>query len=122
MKRNFKQWWSTIPPISTKRTITSQYPPQLTEHEKDNDIQMYDVGNSGPGLVHCTVQAQKCDGVKLVNGIPTPGTLVILGQNFAFFIFYFYNVDSLKWQQLSKISWDPETDFAHEIVKISVVS
>ena len=23
MKRNFKQWWTTIPPISTKRTITS---------------------------------------------------------------------------------------------------
>jgi len=23
MKRKFKQWWSTIRPISTKRTITS---------------------------------------------------------------------------------------------------
>jgi len=23
MRRKFKQWWSTIPPISTKRTITS---------------------------------------------------------------------------------------------------
>jgi len=23
MKRKFKQWWSSIPPISTKRTITS---------------------------------------------------------------------------------------------------
>jgi len=24
MKRMFKQWWSSIPPISTKRTITTQ--------------------------------------------------------------------------------------------------
>jgi len=23
MKRKFKQWWSSIPPISTKQTITS---------------------------------------------------------------------------------------------------
>jgi len=23
MKRKLKQWWSTIPPISTKRTFTS---------------------------------------------------------------------------------------------------
>jgi len=27
MKRMFKQWWSTIPPISTKRTITSHLKP-----------------------------------------------------------------------------------------------
>ena len=27
-----------------------------------------DIGNTGPGLG----QAQKCDGVKLINGIPTP--------------------------------------------------
>jgi hypothetical protein len=25
MKRKFNQWWSTIPPISTKRTITSHF-------------------------------------------------------------------------------------------------
>jgi hypothetical protein len=25
MKRKFKQWWSTFPPISTKRAITSQF-------------------------------------------------------------------------------------------------
>ena len=31
MKRKFKQQWSTIPPISTKRTITSHL---LTEHKK----------------------------------------------------------------------------------------
>jgi hypothetical protein len=31
MKRTFKQWWSTIPPISTKQTITS--PPQIIDHE-----------------------------------------------------------------------------------------
>jgi len=24
MKRKFKQWWSSIPPLSIKRTITSQ--------------------------------------------------------------------------------------------------
>jgi len=24
MKRKIKQWWSSIPPISTKRTITSR--------------------------------------------------------------------------------------------------
>jgi hypothetical protein len=31
MKRKFKQWWSTIQPISTKRTITSHF---LTLHKK----------------------------------------------------------------------------------------
>jgi len=25
MKRKFKQWWSTIQPISTKRAITSHF-------------------------------------------------------------------------------------------------
>jgi hypothetical protein len=25
MKRKFKQWWSTIPPIATKQTITSRF-------------------------------------------------------------------------------------------------
>jgi len=45
MKKKFKQWWSTSPLISTKRTITS--PPQIIEHRKDNDISHY---TSGPDL------------------------------------------------------------------------
>jgi len=36
MKRNFKQRWSTIPPIPTKRTITSHL--QITEHKIDNSM------------------------------------------------------------------------------------
>ena len=38
MKRKFKQWWSTIPSISTKRTITSHLT-WLTE-KKDHNIHM----------------------------------------------------------------------------------
>ena len=34
MKRKFKQWWSTIPPISTKQTILSE----LIEHKKKYDM------------------------------------------------------------------------------------
>ena len=30
-KRKFKQWWSTIPPISTKRT--NYFSPQVMEHK-----------------------------------------------------------------------------------------
>ena len=43
-KRNFKQWWSTIPPISTKQTTTS--------HLKSMNIKKrtYDFGNPGPDL------------------------------------------------------------------------
>jgi hypothetical protein len=40
MKRKYKQWWSTIPSISTKRTITSHL----------NSLNTYDVGNPDPGL------------------------------------------------------------------------
>ena len=36
MKRKFKQWWSTIPPISTKPTIIS--PLHLLNTKKDHDI------------------------------------------------------------------------------------
>jgi hypothetical protein len=39
--------------------------PELTEHKKMT--MTHDVGNLGPGLR----QAQKCGGVKAVNGIPT---------------------------------------------------
>ena len=36
MKRNFKQWWTTIPPISTKRTITSHL--KSVNIKKDHEI------------------------------------------------------------------------------------
>jgi hypothetical protein len=50
-------------------TVTSPHltSPQIIEHTKDHDIFSYGVGNSVPGLEH----AQKCDGVKLANVIPT---------------------------------------------------
>jgi len=42
MKRKLKQWWSTIPPISTKGTITS--------HWTQKGTRTYYVGNQGLGL------------------------------------------------------------------------
>jgi hypothetical protein len=57
MKRKFKKRWSTIPPISTKRTTTSLNIQKKTQH---------DFGNPGVGLE----QAQSCGRVKLINGIP----------------------------------------------------
>ena len=47
MKRKFKQWWPTIPPISTKKTITSH--PNWTHwtKKKDHDIWRW---NSTSGL------------------------------------------------------------------------
>jgi len=48
VKRKLKQYWSTIPPISTKQTTTSQYKKQHMELEM-----------SGPGLG----QAHKCGGL-----------------------------------------------------------
>jgi hypothetical protein len=53
MKRKFKQWWSTNPPISTKQTITS--------HRTQKTNTTYDVGNPGP----CLGQAHKSGGVKI---------------------------------------------------------
>jgi hypothetical protein len=45
MKRKFKQWWSTFPPISTQLTTTSD----LTSlNIKQNTT--YDVGNIGPDM------------------------------------------------------------------------
>jgi len=35
MKRKFKQSWSTIPPISTKQTITSQLNSLNTKNKHD---------------------------------------------------------------------------------------
>jgi hypothetical protein len=45
MKRKLKQWWSTIPPISTKRTSISHLNWFSTKKRA------YDLGNLGPGLV-----------------------------------------------------------------------
>ena len=53
----------SIPPISTKRTITSNL--NCTRWTQENTT-TYDFGNPGPGLG----QAQECGGVKLVNEIP----------------------------------------------------
>ena len=55
MKRKFKQWCSTIPPISTKWTST--------HHLNSLNLKKtttYDIGNPGPRLGH----AQKCGWVK----------------------------------------------------------
>lgn len=43
MKREFKQWWQTIPAISGKRT-TNHLSPQVTLHAHKN-TKMYGVGN-----------------------------------------------------------------------------
>ena len=64
MKRKFKQLLSSIPPIATKRTIASYL---NWTHWTQKKTTTYDVGNPGPGMG----QAQKYDGVKPVNGIPT---------------------------------------------------
>ena len=63
IKRKIKQWWSTIKPISTNRTLIS---PQVTEH-KQNNITTYNVWNLYFGLG----QVQAHGGLKMSNGIPT---------------------------------------------------
>jgi hypothetical protein len=60
MKRMFKQWWSTIPPISTKQATTSDL--------NSFSINNYGIENPGPGLG----QTQKGGRVKLVNEILVP--------------------------------------------------
>jgi len=57
MKRKFKRWWSTIQPISSKRTITSDLHSLNTKKTTT-----YDVEIPGP----CLGQAQKCGGVKRI--------------------------------------------------------
>ena len=61
MKRKFKQWWLTIPTISTKWRITSHLNSLNTKKTMTDDVV-----NPGPGLG----QAQKGGGVKSVNGHP----------------------------------------------------
>jgi len=51
-KRKLKQWWSTIPPISTNQAITSHF---NSLHTKNGDM-TYAIGNSDLGLG----QAQQC--------------------------------------------------------------
>ena len=46
MKRKFKQWWSSILPISTKWTFTSNHP--WTDWTQKTTT--YDIENPGPGL------------------------------------------------------------------------
>jgi hypothetical protein len=55
-----KQWWSTFPPISTKRTTT-------LNHLKTNKTKTYVDGNQGPGLGH----AHKSGMANLVERIQT---------------------------------------------------
>ena len=63
MKKTIKQSWSTIPPISTKQTITSHLI-SLNMKKPQNNTE-YDVGNPGPGLG----QEQICDGFRPANWI-----------------------------------------------------
>jgi hypothetical protein len=58
VKGKFKQWWSTIPPISIKQTTTTSHFNSF--NTKRNTITLDD-GIRDHGLV----QAQKCDRVKL---------------------------------------------------------
>jgi hypothetical protein len=58
IKRKFKQWLSTIPPIWAKRTITSHLNSISTK-------KTYDIGNPGHGMC----QAQNSD-VEVINVIP----------------------------------------------------
>jgi len=51
LTNEIKQWWSTIPPISAKQTITSHLDSLNTKK-----TMTYDIGNLGSGLG----QAQKC--------------------------------------------------------------
>jgi hypothetical protein len=55
IKRKLKQWWSTIPPISTKRK--KKLSPYFTEHK--NGGTTFDTGNRVPVLG----QVQQCSGV-----------------------------------------------------------
>ena len=55
-----KQWWSTIPPISTKRAITSHLH-SLNTKKGNHDIWL---GNLGPSLG----QSQKCGGYWISKG------------------------------------------------------
>jgi hypothetical protein len=60
MKIKFKLWWSTIPPISTKWTITFHL-----NSLNINKTTKYDTGNPGPDLGQpqiCGKESLNCDG------------------------------------------------------------
>ena len=61
MKRKFKQWWSTIPPILTKRTITYHLNSLNTKKKPTT----YDFGKPGPDSGH----EQQSGGTKPANGL-----------------------------------------------------
>jgi hypothetical protein len=64
MKRKGKQQlWSTIPPISTKQTITLTSTQSLNIKKNHDILYMYGIGNQCPGLG----RAQKCGRVKTVS-------------------------------------------------------
>jgi hypothetical protein len=54
IKTKLKQWWSTIPPISTNQTTTTHFNSMHTKRRMGN--MTYDIGNPGFGLG----QAQQC--------------------------------------------------------------
>ena len=66
MRTKFKQWWWTIPPISTKGTVTSHLESDTEHKNGGGGTMIYDAGKPEPGLI----SAQKYGKVKLVNGIP----------------------------------------------------
>ena len=65
------QWWSTIPPISTKRTITSDLKSLNIIKTTKYTIWHWKSRSYTLG------QAHKCGGVTLVNEITTPPSLLI---------------------------------------------
>jgi hypothetical protein len=63
-KKMFKQWWPSILPVLTKRTLISYL---IWTHWTQRNTMTYDVWNLGSGLG----QPQKCCGVKPFNRITT---------------------------------------------------
>ena len=92
MKRMYKQWWSTIPLISTKWIITSH----LNHWIKKTTT--YNMGNPGPDLG----QAQKCGWVTLVHELmgsqPSPSDNWISNNNtdILWFRFITYSCPKIK--------------------------
>jgi hypothetical protein len=66
MKRKFKQWWLTMPPTSTKRTITSHLKSLNTKK-----TMTYYIGNSDPCLGLFLWQFESSDHASNHNGSHT---------------------------------------------------
>lgn len=62
MKRQLKRWWTIIPPLSTKGTMTCNL-----KQISAKTTATYDVKNPDPGLG----LKQKCGGAKQYTGIPS---------------------------------------------------